>query len=147
LLGDVPLSATTFLPTTGKTLVETPEWTLGTRLQWAVTPDWDLGLQGKYVGDRFATDVNDEIAPSYTVFDLDTEYKLHAFGKDNTTLQLNILNIFNADYVGSISSTNNAKTIADVNPNPAVTTAKTGSSPLYYVGTPRTVMFTLKTKF
>ena len=43
--------------------------------------NFHVGLQAKKVGDRFATDLNDEIAPGYTVVDLDLNYdfKLRGF--------------------------------------------------------------------
>ncbi len=145
LLNDLQLSSTTYLPTKGKKLVETPDWTYGARVLWTVTPNWDLALQGKYVGDRFSTDVNDQKSPAYTVFDLDTTYKLHAFGKDDTTLQLNVLNLLDENYLGSISSQNNAlATVVSADPKVAL---KSGSAPTYALGSPRTVMVTLKTKF
>ncbi|MFN9250070.1 MAG: TonB-dependent receptor, partial [Brevundimonas sp.] len=46
---DLALSATTFLPTKGKTLVETPEWTFGGRIDGQATPNLNLGLPAKDV--------------------------------------------------------------------------------------------------
>ena len=62
------------LPLDGKQLVETPEWTYAARMDFDVTENFALGLQGKKVGDRFSTDLNDEVAPGYTVVDLDLNY-------------------------------------------------------------------------
>ncbi len=58
----------------GKKLVETPEWTYTARMDLDVTEDVKFGLQAKKVGDRFSTDLNDEIAPGYTVVDVDLNW-------------------------------------------------------------------------
>ena len=76
LQDDLALSATTFLPTKGKKLVETPEWTYSARVDWDPTDAFHVGLQAKYVGERFSTDVNDETSPSYVVADMDVRYDL-----------------------------------------------------------------------
>ena len=39
-----------------------------------MTDDLHIGMQAKKVDDRFSTDNNDEIAPGYTVVDLDLNY-------------------------------------------------------------------------
>ena len=51
------------LPTKGKKVVETPEWMYTLRGDWQVTNEFRMGLQAKYVDDRFTTDVNDEVIP------------------------------------------------------------------------------------
>ena len=143
---DLALSATTFLPTKGKTIVETPEWTFNLRADWAITDAWSVGLQGKYVGDRFTTDVNDEVAPSYTVVDFDSRYDLtDTFGIRNAYLQFNITNLFDEEYPASISSGNNATNI-DVDPSAAVV-IRTGQVRTFSLGAPRTMMLTLGTRF
>jgi iron complex outermembrane receptor protein len=139
---DLQLSATTFLPTKGKTLVETPEWTYSGRFQWEVTPVFQLGVQAKYVGERFTTDVNDEVAPAYTVFDMDMNYKISAFGKPGTELQLNVINMFDETYLGSLGSANNALPVTLNNG-----TVRNGSTTTHSRGAPRTLMLSLKTKF
>ncbi|PWQ83617.1 TonB-dependent receptor, partial [Stenotrophomonas maltophilia] len=64
-----------FIQTAGNRLVETPEWQYGMRVAYSVGP-LDLGLQGKYVGERVSNDINTEVAPDYTTFDLDVRYNL-----------------------------------------------------------------------
>ncbi len=146
LQDDLQLSATpTYLPTKGKTLVETPEWMFTARAQWHVTEDFTVGFQGKHVGDRFTTDVNDEQTPAYNVFDLDLRYDL-PFGGEGTSLQLNVTNIFDEEYYANISSGNNAKVIPDVNPGPAVT-SKSASGAFVSIGAPRTLQLSLRTRF
>ena len=106
-----------------------------------------LGVQGKYVSERFSTDVNDEKSPAYSVVDLDASYDFDKLGVKNTVLQFNIINLFDEGYYGNISSTNNALTIANVSTVAGVTVARTGAAPTYSLGAPRTLQVTLKTKF
>lgn len=146
LQDDIQLSATpTYLPTKGKSLVETPEWMFTGRAQWHVTDAFTVGFQGKFVGDRYTTDVNDEQTDGYKVFDLDLRYDL-PFGADGTSLQLNVTNIFDEEYFANISSGNNAKIIPDVDPGLPVV-AKGVAGALVSVGAPRTVQLTLRTRF
>ena len=126
---NTPTGATTFLPTAGKELVETPDWTVSGRIEYDIA-NFTFGAQAKYVGDRFATDINDEIAEAYTVVDLDVRYDFAEMGYDGTYAQLNVTNLFDEEYLGSISSTPTAAAV-----------------PFYNVGAPQTVQFTMGFKF
>ena len=99
---NLPISATTFLPTAGKQLVETPEWTLASRAEYAIGP-FTVGVQGKYVDERWATDVNDQAAPSYTIFDADARFDFQMFGRESF-VQLNVINLTDKEYLGSIAT-------------------------------------------
>ena len=144
---DVPLGATSRLPTAGKKLVETPEWTAALRGTYDVTPDVRVGLQGKYVGERFSTDVNDQVVDSFVTVDADMQIDLAAFGLSNMLLQLNATNLFDEQYLGNISSQTNALTITDVDPVTAGNQSRSGSAPTYSVGAPQTFQVQLKTRF
>ncbi|MGB8328414.1 MAG: TonB-dependent receptor [Steroidobacteraceae bacterium] len=135
---NIPVSLTASLPTAGKQLVETPKWTFGGRLEYRPLPQWRLGLQGKQVGSRFSTDVNDEQVPGYALADFDASYEFTAFGGKTWSAQLNVTNLFDKVYLGSISSRNNAITIPGV---------QAGSSPTYNVGAPRTLQVSLRAQF
>ncbi|CAN5275324.1 TonB-dependent receptor [soil metagenome] len=128
-------SAGNTIPLDGKQVVETPKYTFGGRVDWDITEALSLGVQGKFTGDRFSTDVNDEVAPHYTLWDLSLKYDL-PFAK-KTYAQLNVNNLFNETYFGSISSRTNAVAL----------TGSAASAPTYYIGSPRTVQFTLRTEF
>ncbi|CAN1540686.1 CirA Outer membrane receptor proteins, mostly Fe transport [Caulobacteraceae bacterium] len=142
-----PSNTPTYLPTKGKTLVETPEWMFTARAQWKVTDDFTVGLQGKHVGDRFTTDVNDEQSPGYNVFDLDMRYDL-PFGGEGTSLQLNVTNIFDQEYYANISSGTNALTIARINPELNQTPISRGPNTAFVsIGAPRTIQLSLRTRF
>jgi iron complex outermembrane receptor protein len=123
------------LPISGKQLVETPEFTFGARLEYRIG-GFSTGFQAKFTDERFATDLNDEIAPSYKVFDVDARYELKMFRDRRSYVQVNLNNIFDEEYLGNISTT---------------TTALDGRfmprAPLYSIGAPRTLQVTLQTQF
>jgi iron complex outermembrane receptor protein len=114
----------------GKQLVETPEWTFGARMDLTFLEDLRAGLQAKYVGDRYATDNNDEKAAGYTVVDLDASYSFHVRGFQNAQVQLNVTNLLDEEYFGSISSGTGGSSVG-----------------FYYIGAPRTVVASLRFDF
>jgi len=134
------------LPTKGKVLVETPEWMAAFRAQYNITEDLSVSLQGKHVGNRYTTDVNDEETPAYAVFDMDVRYDLPWFNDKGAYVQLNVTNIFDEEYFGNISSGTNAKTILDVNTTAAVT-SRAQNTAFVSVGAPRTVQVTFSARF
>lgn len=142
LKNNVPLSATTFLPTAGKKLVETPDSTFGLRVQYEYK-GFTFGVQGKHVSKRWATDVNDEFSPSYTVVDLDMNYDLAGIGAEGVEAQLNVINVFDEFYLGNISSQTNALPLIPI----GGAAVRSGSAPTYSIGAPRTVQFALRFKF
>jgi iron complex outermembrane receptor protein len=135
----------TFIPTRGKELVETPDQMFTWRADWDPTSWFHAGIQGKYVGSRYATDINDQSAPSYHVWDLDARLNLNMFHAPHAYLQLNVTNLFDEKYLGGISSTNAFNTI-DVDPSSNVL-LRSGASPTFTVGAPRTTLLTLHTEF
>lgn len=146
--GCVPGSfSSLILPTEGKQVVETPEWQFAARADWQVTDQLSLGLQAKYVDERFTTDVNDEVVPSYTTVDFDARYDLtDTFGINDAYLQFNVSNLFDEEYPVNISSGSNALPIADVNPGPGVN-ARSGQPRTFGLNAPRTLVLTLGTRF
>lgn len=136
----------TFLPTAGKELVETPEWTFATRADYDVTEDLSIGLQAKYTGDRFATDVNDEVFGAYTVVDFDARYDLtSSFGVRNAFVQLNVTNLLDEEYQANISTGTNALAVAQ-STDPRVPD-RTGSVRTASVGAPRTWLISFGARF
>jgi iron complex outermembrane receptor protein len=134
---NIPTSLTLSLPTQGKFLVETPKWTFGGRVEWDPLASLQVGLQGKYVSKRWSTDVNDEYAPAYASFDLDARYDFAQFGYENLSVQLNVTNLLDREYFGSIQSRNTALGVPGT----------TGSAPLYNISPPRTVQVSFKARF
>jgi iron complex outermembrane receptor protein len=146
--GCVPLSRSPLvIPTKGKMVVETPEWMATLRADWQVSENLSLGLQAKYVDDRFTTDVNDESVPAYTVVDFDARYDLtDTFGIRNAFVQVNVSNLLDEEYPINISSGTNALLIADVNTGPGVN-SRSGSPRTFGIGAPRTAVITIGTRF
>lgn len=93
-------------PTAGKKLVEVPEMTFGGRASFRPTEYLRFGVQFKYVDSRFTNDLNTEQFPDYTLWDLDARLELEPFGPlfETSFLQLNVSNLFDEKYLGSISS-------------------------------------------
>jgi iron complex outermembrane receptor protein len=114
----------------GKQLVETPEWTYALRAEYQPVEDLRFALQGKHVGDRFGTDNNDEVAPKYTVVDLDASYSFKIPGVESAQVQINVINLLDEEYFGNISSGTGGSSVA-----------------FYSIGAPRTVTATLKFNF
>jgi iron complex outermembrane receptor protein len=92
--------------------------------------DLRFALQAKQVGDRFGTDNNDEVAPSYTVVDLDASYSFELPRLKSAQVQLNVINLLDEEYYGNISSGTGGSSVA-----------------FYAIGAPRTITATLKFNF
>lgn len=116
-------------PTAGKMVAETPEYQVGTRVQLELGPV-ELGVQAKYVDDRFATDTNDVKVEGYTLVDLDARLSLAGIGLEKTFFQLNVINLFDKFYFGNISTQINA-----------------AGNPNFSVGAPRTVLGSINVAF
>ena len=115
------------LLTKGKALVEVPELQGSVRAEYKLE-DFMIGVQAKYVGERWANDVNTEKAPAYTLVDLDVRYNLPEISGVKTSLQVNIKNLTDERYLGDIS------------------TVQTGAAS-YQPGYPRAVVVSLKANF
>jgi len=121
------LGVPVFVPTAGNQLVETPEWQYAVRTDYSIG-SFNFGLQGKYVGERFSNDVNDEVAPDFTIWDLDVRYSLSPVGGPDMWLQLNVTNLFDEEYLADIST-------------------RTTGAASFQLGAPRTAMITLNASF
>ncbi|WP_395945738.1 TonB-dependent receptor [Brevundimonas sp.] len=123
--------------TKGKELVETPNESFGLRASYEFNDVFSAGIQGKYVGERWITDVNDQKVDAYTVVDLDARFDFTALGFEGTYLQFNVMNVFDEDYYVNLGT------------RTTTTPGQPGySSPAFAgVGAPRTVMATLRYAF
>jgi iron complex outermembrane recepter protein len=130
-----------YLMTKGKQLTEMPKWMGTVGIDYSVTERLNVNVTAKYVGDRFTTDINDEVAPSFVKVDAAVRYDL-PFLKQGTYLQLNVVNLLDEQYVASVGSQNNAFAYVD---NTGAT--KSGSRPFLNVGAPRTFVLSLRTAF
>ena len=90
--------------------------------------------------------MNDEVAPAYTVADFDARYDLtNTFGIRGAYVQLNVTNLFGEDYLGNISSGNNAFA-TPISTDPRVP-LRNGQARTYSIGAPRTAVISLGMKF
>ena len=119
----------TFFLTAGKRVPETPKWQFGGRASVELGPV-ELGAQGKYVGKRFATDVNDVVTDSYTQVDLDARISLSPLGLDQSFFQLNVFNLFDEFYIANISTAIDA-----------------AGNPNFSLSAPRTITGTVRVAF
>ncbi len=136
--------------TAGKNLVETPEWQYGFTAR-AFQGPVSLGLEFKQVTSRFATDVNDVKLPGYNFVDLDARFSLADFGLEKTFIQLNVTNLFDRQYLGSISSqivstTNIAQQVTGIGQT-ATTNVPSGATPTFQPGSPRAFVVSLQVGF
>jgi iron complex outermembrane receptor protein len=120
----------TCAPTAGKKVAETPKWQFGGRAQYDIGP-FSFGVQGKHVGARFATDVNDVRVKGYTIVDLDARMALdELLHLKGTYLQVNLQNVFDEFYFGNLT-----------------TQIRASDNPNFAVGSPRTLSATLNVAF
>ena len=138
LKDNLRISATTTVPTAGKKFVETPEWTYGMRVELAPMERMTIGFEGKWVDERFSTDLNDAVVDSYTLFHLNAAYEFPASSSGSAIrAQLNVYNLFDEDFYGNISSTTGAVALPGFTP----------SQPFLALGAPRAISATLQMSF
>ena len=139
LLTRVVAGTPIYAPISGKQLVETPKWMSTGRIAYDFGPVL-VGLQGKYVGERYATDMNDMAVDAYTLWDLDVRWKLESIGVENAFLQLNVWNLTDERYLGNLGTQITADTADKV-------TYGVSSQPFASIGAPRTVQVSLRLGF
>jgi len=121
------------LMTAGKELVETPSAMFSARASYKFNDMFSAGVQAKYTGERWITDVNDMKADAFTVVDFDARVDFAPMGFSGTFLQFNVTNVFDEKYYGSLG------TRASATPG----TLGYGV-PFGQIGAPRTWMATLR---
>lgn len=124
------------LPTKGKKQVETPEEMFSLRASYKFNEVFSAGVQGKYTGERWVTDVNDLKVDAHTVVDLDARFDFSTLGLNGTYLQVNVTNLFDEQYYANLG------TRASATPG-----ALGYSRPFASVGAPRTIMASLRYSF
>lgn len=90
--------------TSGKEVVGVPKWQGNILAEYALDKMPMLSLTGNihYTGKRAANSINSTWAGSYTTVDLGAKYILHKFIGEETTLRLNITNLFDRQYWAAI---------------------------------------------
>lgn len=90
-------SATYFLQSknldTGAALINTPELTVSSALDYQVTDPWSVQLSAQYTGKQYTTDVTKatSLQKAHTTFDLSTSYA----ASDDVTIRAGITNLLN----------------------------------------------------
>jgi iron complex outermembrane recepter protein len=129
------------LPTEGKELVLTPDETISGRAQYDFS--WmSAGVQFKYSGKRWVSDMNDASLPGYTTLNLDARVPITWWNARDTYLQFNIYNLTNTRYPVRTTSITNAQNVVL---SPTVTAF--GKSFFYSYDQPRTFAVTLHATF
>jgi len=124
------------LQTKGKKQVETPEQMFSLRASYKFNDVFSAGVQGKYTGERWVTDVNDLKVDAFTVVDLDARFDFSTLGLDGTYLQLNVINLLDEQYYSTLGTRASA------------TPGQLGySRPFAGVGAPRTIMASIRYSF
>ena len=131
----------TLLPTKGKELVETPKHQWGLRADYSGEA-FSAGIEIKHVGDRFSTDVNDQVSPKYEVVNFNARYKLDSWGFKGAYFQVNATNLFGEKYLGNISTATNSVAITATNGNVIA-----AGNPTFSVGAPQTFQGTFRFVF
>ncbi|HEY9102245.1 TonB-dependent receptor [Chitinimonas sp.] len=141
------------LPTTGKTMTDTPKWLLGAGVNYQYGP-FTAGLGAKYTGKRYGDLMNQESISGVTVWDLNAGYRFNntSFLK-RPTLRMAVANLFDKNYLAGIPSTQinaaklNTGDIRIIDPGTQVNPTVSGSAPNYDIGAPRFVSFTFSGEF
>ncbi len=121
------------LQTAGKELVETPGSMFSFRASYEFSEMFSAGVQAKYTGERWITDVNDMKADAFTVVDFDARVDFAPMGYEGTYLQFNLTNVFDEQYYGGLGTRASA------------TPGSLGYGvPFGQIGAPRTWMATLR---
>ena len=139
---DLRQSATAFDPTSGKQLPDTPEWMSGLRLNYN-SGTWYGNVDAKYTGASFSTLVNDESINARTIVNATVGYRFESVGfLKKPSIQFNVTNLFDADYVQINSGSGSSFTTRAV-----TNSAGSGSPPAYYIGAPRFASVTFRSEF
>ncbi|WP_122433962.1 TonB-dependent receptor family protein [Pseudomonas viridiflava] len=118
----------------GKDVIDAPRWMLSSSLDWQ-WDRWNAGVQTNYMDKRYYTYTNDSSVDAYWVTNANMGYDFGRFGDlEDTTLSLNLVNLFDRRYISTINTDSSAAT------DPA------GNLQILKVGSPRSAFVTLSTR-
>ena len=139
MLDNLKTGASTLELTANKQLPDTPGWMAAAALQYRHGP-WSGNLSAKYTGDRYATLVNDQTIPGYTLVSLDAGYRLPSKGLFREPMvRVNVYNLLDDHYLNLNAGSGSTFTARALGPG--------GAAPVYYLGAPRSISVTLSTDF
>ncbi|NHN86890.1 TonB-dependent receptor [Acetobacter musti] len=132
-----------YLPTKGKEAIRAPKVMAGLGLDYD-TGRWFIAADLKYVGQQYATFMNDNKIPQYITNSINMGYRFPRWGfLKAPQIQLNMSNMTNAKFRNGVYSTaNNANPVKGI-----YGSTISGSSPSYYLQPPFTAIVTVSTTF
>lgn len=142
ILSNIELTQGSYAMTRGKQLIESPDWMVSGRVQYAILKDLKLGFDAKYVGRRFGSEDNNYRIPDYYTVNADMSYRLDSIGMDNSELRFNVTNLLDKHYFGSMSNQ-----AGQTCWTPGVTNSNCNQYPGLYTGSPRTFQGNIVVKF
>jgi len=129
------LNGATLINTAGKTVLNSPKVMFDTSVGYE-QEGWFGNIGGKYTGKRFYTYTNDNSVDPYWLMNAAAGYKQkHTFGLEEFSAQINVSNLLDKKYFGTIDS--NGVPASDL----------TGGTNTLQVGAPRQVFVTVTGKF
>ncbi len=97
-------TGTSTIKSGGKNVVDAPQLMASSTMRFA-QQGWNGSLGARFVDKRYITIENDLSVPSYTTMDLGAGYLFANIGKaKNVSVQLNVVNLFDTDYIGSVGT-------------------------------------------
>lgn len=136
----------------GKRVRDIPRHSLYGQLDMELLDSLSLALTGRYVGERVGGHivapntfnvVGVESIPSYSVFGASLRYELPSSGfAEQITAQFNVDNLFDKDYIGSVTSATATQPEFGLLTGPTVRTLDR-----YFIGAPRTWTLSLQARF
>lgn len=125
----------TLVPTSGKQVVDAPEWLLRSELSYD-NGAFFARLDASYTDERFYTYLNDASAKSYTLLNTGFGYRFSSLGMvEQLTLQVDVANLTDKQYIGTIGT--NGFGVSDPN----------GSMQTLLRGAPRQFFISAKARF
>lgn len=136
----------------GERVRDIPEHSAYAQISVEPFPGWRAQLSGRYVGQRVGGHIiapntfqtlGIEELPSYTVYGASLSYEAPAIGwLSQLRFQLNVDNLLDEEYLGSVSSATATQPEFGVLTGPSVRTLDR-----YFIGAPRTVTFSVRASF
>ncbi|MDB5733597.1 MAG: TonB-dependent receptor [Alphaproteobacteria bacterium] len=126
-------------PTLNKQLSETPKWSTAGRVTYKIDDEVNFGLGAKWVSRRYQTEDNNAFVPDYYTVNADVNWNLSRFGFPDSSLRLNVDNLFDKHYFSSVG------TQTCWVPNGSFSGCT--SYPTAYEGSPRTAQVTLTARY
>lgn len=134
-IDDDLVSGTTVVNTSGKTVVDSPEWMFNSELGYE-TGSLFAKLHLKYTGEREYTFLNQGNVDSFSIVNLSAGYRFADLGMlKELTAQVDVANLFDEDYISTVGSGG----FGNADPN--------GTAQTLLPGAPLQMFFTLKALF